>query len=537
MRKNTVVIGLAGPVLDARGARDRWQKWRPTVSIGQHQDLLVDRLELLVQDKYRALGDELAADFRQVSPETTVRLHQTVFAKPWDFESIYEELLDFARHYPFDTEKEDYLVHITTGTHVMQICLFLLVESRIIPAKILQTGLRNKTDTVGSYSIIDLDLSRYDRLAERFSAVRREGLHFLKSGIETRSADYNRTIEQIARVCERSDDPILLTGPSGVGKTRLARLIYDWKKQNRRISGAFVELNCATLRGTAAMSALFGHRKGAYTGATDSRRGLMAAADGGLLFLDEVGELGADEQAMLLRAVEEKRFYPLGADTECRSDFQLICGTNRDLAAMVREGRFRGDLFARINLWTFRLSGLRERPEDIEPNLDYELERSSEKLGRLVRMNREAKRAYLRAAASPDALWSGNFRDLAASAVRMSVLSESGRITESDVAEELVRLRKGWEAEAPASGKCPEENDEAVVRSVLGEGFDALDLFDVPQLAGVIRVCRRSKTASEAGRTLFAESMKRRKSTNDADRLRKYLAGFGLDWKRVTAER
>lgn len=104
------------------------------------------------------------------------------------------------------------------------------------------------------------------------------------------------------------------------------------------MSGAFVELNCATLRGDAAMSALFGHKKGAYTGASENRAGLLAAADGGLLFLDEVGELGADEQAMLLRAIEEKRFYPMGSDTESTSDFQLICGTNRDLKKMNPRG-------------------------------------------------------------------------------------------------------------------------------------------------------------------------------------------------------
>ena len=140
------------------------------------------------------------------------------------------------------------------------------------------------------------------------------------------------------------------------------------------MEGPFVEVNCATLRGDAAMSALFGHVKGAFTGAIRDRPGLLRAADGGLLFLDEVGELGPDEQAMLLRALEEKRFLPVGADKEVKSDFQLIAGTNRDLSDAVRQGRFREDLLARINLWTFQLPALRERREDIEPNLDYELE-------------------------------------------------------------------------------------------------------------------------------------------------------------------
>src|SRR6185436_12447123 len=113
---------------------------------------------------------------------------------------------------------------------------------------------------------------------------------------------------------------------------------------------------------------LFGHVKGSFTGAAQDRKGLLVAADGGLLFLDEIGELGLDEQAMLLRAVEEKRFLPVGSDTEVESDFQLIAGTNRGLAEEVRSGRFRADLLARIDLWTFRLPGLAERREDVEPN-------------------------------------------------------------------------------------------------------------------------------------------------------------------------
>src|SRR4030095_7720389 len=130
-------------------------------------------------------------------------------------------------------------------------------------------------------------------------------------------------------------------------KSQLARRIYELKKARHQVTGAFVEVNCATLRGDAAMSALFGHVKGAFTGALKDRAGLLRAADGGVLFLDEIGELGRDEQAMLVRALEEKRFSPFGSDVEVSSDFQLIAGTNRELLPAVREGRFREDLLAR----------------------------------------------------------------------------------------------------------------------------------------------------------------------------------------------
>ena len=331
----------------------------------------------------------------------------------WDFEQVYGALHDFATGYPFVPDQEDYLVHVTTGTHVVQICLFLLAESRHIPARLIQASPppQRRPGAPGRFAIIDLDLSKYDRLASRFMREQREGLSFLKSGIDTRSLKFNRLIERIEQVALASRAPLLLMGPTGAGKSRLARRIFELKKARRQVSGDFVELNCATLRGDAAMSALFGHRKGAFTGAVQDRPGLLRAADRGVLFLDEIGELGADEQAMLLRALEHKTFLPLGADREVRSEFQLLAGTNRDLPAATRQGRFREDLLARINLWTFELPGLADRPEDIAPNLDYELAEYARTEGSQVTFNREARDRFLDFAASAGARWTGNFRD------------------------------------------------------------------------------------------------------------------------------
>jgi transcriptional regulatory protein RtcR len=140
--------------------------------------------------------------------------------------------------------------------------------------------------------VIDLDLSKYDRLASRFGQEQREGTSFLKAGIETRSRRFNALIDEIERVAIHSQAPLLLTGPTGAGKSKLARRIFELKKARRQVSGALVEINCATLRGENAMSALFGHVKGAFTGATNDRPGLLRTANGGLLFLDEIGELG-----------------------------------------------------------------------------------------------------------------------------------------------------------------------------------------------------------------------------------------------------
>ena len=528
-----VCLGMLGPSLDHGLDAERWSHWRPTVSMFQHPDLLIDRMELLYQQRYDRLAQLVKADIERVSPETQVCLHLVDLEDPWDFERVYAQLYAFARAYPFDVEQHEYLVHITTGTHVWQICSFLLTETRQLPARLIQTSPpdRAHAQSPGTYAIIDLDLSKYDQLQARFQEERRQGVSALKDGIETRNAAFNLLMDHIERVAIASRDPILLMGPTGAGKTHLASRIDQLKRDRRQVEGRFVEVNCATLRGDAAMSALFGHLKGAFTGALKDRPGLLRAAHRGVLFLDEIGELGLDEQAMLLRAIESRRFTPMGADEEVSSDFQLLAGTNRDLRQDVAQGKFREDLLARINLWTFELPGLRDRLEDLEPNLDYELERFSARTGQRVTMNREARQEYLRFGTSPGALWSGNFRDLNASVTRMATLAQGGRITRDAVEHECARLRADWRGQTTQAWP-----GQTRLLQLLGpEGVEALDRFDRVQLADVVEVCQRSRSLSDAGRALFAASRARKKSSNDADRLRKYLARFGLEFEQIVA--
>jgi len=523
--KRTVAFGFAGTVLDYFKGPARWDKWRPTIGLCQQSELPIDRLELLHDERSQNLFDRLQADIAKVSPSTEVVSVLVNLHDPWDFEEMYGALHDYASGYKFDTEQEDYLIHITTGTHVAQICWFLLAEARYFPARLVQTSppvKRLGQGVEGRSTVIDLDLSRYDRIASRFARERDASLSLLKSGIATLNPAFNKMIEQIERVAIRSTAPILLSGPTGAGKSFLARRVYELKKARHQIKGRFVEVNCATLRGDGAMSALFGHAKGAFTGAQNERAGLLRSADGGLLFLDEIGELGPDEQAMLLKAIEEKHFYPLGSDREVDSDFQLIAGTVRDLRMMVAEGSFREDLFARINLWSYVLPGLNKRREDLAPNIDYELERYASENGQLIRFSKEARNRYLAFATSPEAIWQGNFRELGASVTRMGTLSDGGRIGISDVDEEIARLQATWQIDS-ANG----------LYGILGDAADDLDLFDRLQLERVIDVCRESDSVSDAGRKLFDKSRLGKSSSNDADRLRKYLARFGLTWNNL----
>src|ERR1700722_16534734 len=399
--KPHVAVGLLGTTLDAGRSQDRWSSWRPTVAICLQPDFVFKRLELLHGLRDKTLANRPANDISAVSPETTVTLHEIEFGDPWDFERVYETLFKFARAYPFDTDNEEYLIHITTGTHVAQICLFLLTEARYLPGRLLQSSPERDRTAPGNVKIIDLDLSQYDRIASRFRQETRDAVSYLKGGIDTKNAAFNQLIDRIEQVAIATRDPLLLMGPTGAGKSRLARRIYELKKMRHTITGEFIDVNCATLRGDGAMSTLFGHVKGAFTGALRDRPGVLRAADKGMLFLDEIGELGTDEQAMLLRALEEKTFLPLGSDREAHSDFQLIVGTNRNLLSAVHEGRFREDLLARINLWTFTLPGLRSRSENIEPNLQFELEQFAQTTGHRVTISKEAREAFLHAAHAP----------------------------------------------------------------------------------------------------------------------------------------
>ena len=523
--KRHILISHVGANLDSGSKPERWNRWRPTVALHQHDDLLIEKTVLLHSPRYRSLVDQIANDIRLISPETEIECVPFDVRNPWDFQEVYEQLLDFALAREFDPTADDILLNLTTGTHVFQICAFLIAEARYIPAKLIQSSPGPKRDpVVGTYQIVDLDLSRYDRLVQRFEEERTNAVSHLRGGVETRNAAYGEMIDRMEKVAVRSDAPVLLLGPTGAGKSRLARRLYELKKSRHRVEGAFIDLNCATIRGEHALPMLFGQKRG-WNGSTTERKGLLRAAHKGVLFLDEIEALGLDDQAMLLEAVESGRFYPLGADRVTESQFQLIAGTSTDLSKLAADGQFRADLFARLNLWTFRLPSLSERREDIEANFNFELARAMDREGEQLSFAADAKRLYLDFAKDPSSVWRGNFRDLTASATRLVTLSERNRITKSIVEDEIRTLKSQWQGSS-------RDADEYLVSQFI-EDATSIDRFDLVQLAEVIRTCQSSSSMSEAGRKLFSASRVQKKSSNDADRIKKYLDRFGLRFKEL----
>jgi two-component system response regulator HydG len=225
------------------------------------------------------------------------------------------------------------------------------------------------------------------------------------------------------------ETPLLLVGESGTGKELLARAVH---KKSPRASGPFLAVNCSAIPETLLESELFGHRRGAFTDARDDQRGLFQSAQGGTIFLDEIGDMAPALQGKLLRVLQEKEVHPLGAPAPVPTDVRIVTATHRDLTALVAEGRFREDLVYRINVIEVRVPPLRERPDDLRPLVQHLLDKHSAKIGRRGCSVSEDVMAVLRR--HP---WPGNVRELENVIERALVLGAGPRITLDDLPDNL----------------------------------------------------------------------------------------------------
>ena len=261
-------------------------------------------------------------------------------------------------------------------------------------------------------------------------------------GIVGQSPALNEVLQRVRRVAP-TDMPVLITGETGTGKELLARAIH---RRSRRASRHFVAVNLAAVPDTLAAAELFGYERGAFTGADRLRVGRFEAADHGTLFLDEIGELRADQQVMLLRVLQDGQVERLGGRALRHVDVRLVVATNRDLTADVRDGRFREDLFYRLNVFPVRLPSLRERPDDIPALTDYFLQRVASRLGHRFSGVEQASMQRLQ-----QYRWPGNIRQLQNVIEQSAVLSDGGELE--------VPTRVLDESGIGAAGG-PEENDD-----------------------------------------------------------------------------
>src|SRR5262245_17304991 len=285
----------------------------------------------------------------------------------------------------------------------------------------LNRGLESKVAerTAELRSALD-EVQRLKNRLQAENAYLKEELREQHQDIVGGSSRLRETLARLAMVAP-TDATVLIAGETGTGKELMARAVHE---SSRRRDRPMVKLNCAAISAGLVESELFGHVKGAFTGATDKRTGRFELADGGTLFLDEVSELPNDTQVKLLRVLQEQEFEPVGSSKTVRVDVRVIAATNRDLPAEVAAGRFRADLYYRLNVFPLELPALRERREDIAELAKAFLARAERRLGKHFR------------GIAPDALdrlvrhdWPGNVRDLQNTIERAAIMSQGDHLT------------------------------------------------------------------------------------------------------------
>ncbi len=275
------------------------------------------------------------------------------------------------------------------------------------------------------------------------NALLRDRIEDIDTGIIGGSAGTRKLLQMVARVAPR-DTSVLVLGESGTGKELVARALHRWSP---RAAKPFIAINCAALSESLLESELFGHEKGAFTGALALKKGKLEMAEGGTVFLDEIGELAVSLQAKLLRVLQQREFERVGGTRTLKLDVRVVAATNRDLASEARRGAFREDLYHRLNVVALRVPPLRERMEDVLPLARYFLERAGTRCGRIVSgISAEAERRLMAYG------WPGNVRELENAVERAVVLGQSDELLAEDLPEAIVEPAATAAASASASG-------------------------------------------------------------------------------------
>lgn len=531
--------------------------WRPSTSLAlsliKDNDIAIDEYHLLYQPnlpKHEKLQRDGAGYIKRAiermmrkeledrtSPPVSVVLDPIDIGSGHEFQAVYCSLYDYFEAYfknlknePSQANKVRYLVHVTAGSQAARMCLFLLAQARWVPAECVQISKSRpsfhdeaapREPNVGYCFVTNPIVSseEYKEIRRHREKVVEDNKSILKQNIKTEDKNYNRIIAQIERVVTKTtDDPILLLGDTGVGKSHIAKAIHQIRQNSTKDEVPFIRFNCSGFQGSLVESILFGHAAGAFTDAKTPEEGLVERANGGILFLDEIGTLPWETQGKLLTLLDDHKFYRLGEyKTERKSNFQLICATNEDLPQLVENGKlkFRRDLLERIRMWTFTIPSLGERRADILPNIEKELENFSETYEHKVRLEGLPRNKFMTYINSIPL--KGNFRELKRMVWRMATLAENGNIDMDLVEEEIKRHREETKQSAENDHPHPEKsapsNDptdssngllDRLLSELLGANYKSkIDPIDLCQLRYVIDVCSKESSEAAASRELF----------------------------------
>jgi DNA-binding NtrC family response regulator len=391
-----------------------------------------------------------------------------------------EAALKFARDRRFDLALTDLKMTGMDGIELLQ--HLLAYDSSIIVILLTAHGSIESAKEALRRGAFDYLEKPYDKAALLETITRAlDRLEAIDSEIISSSPKMDTVKKMVLKVA-RSNSTVLVRGESGTGKELIARAVHN---QSPRATEMFQAVNCAAINENLLESELFGHEKGSFTGAHAEKKGLFEVADRGTLFLDEIGELDVGIQAKLLRALQERKIRRVGGTHEITVDVRVIAATNRDLRAMVTDGRFRDDLYYRINVLSIDVPPLRERREDIPVLIDYFLKKHTKNTSRLVTgLTPETKKLM------NDYSWPGNVRQLESAIERAILLSEGDLITPEDLPTE-VRQEVGPASEG--AFKLPAEgiNFEDVERNLITQAMEQTD-YNITKAAKLLGLTFRT---------------------------------------------
>lgn len=428
-------------------------------------------------------------------------------SSPTNYAEIYEQVSRELKALRLPNDAIELTFHLSPGTPAMTAIWIILAKTRF-PAKLIQTSKENGLESVDF--IFDLANEYLPEFLQRSS----ERIERLSSAIPT-APEFSKLIHrssvmreqiQLAQKIAAHEVPVLILGETGTGKELFAEAIHA---ASTRTGKPFVAVNCGAMPKDLANSELFGHKKGAFTGADSARPGHFREAEGGTLFLDEIGDLPLDSQVRLLRAVQQREITPLGESKPVKVNVRLIAATHRDLAKDVAEGRFREDLFHRLAVGILNLPPLRERDGDLDLLIDHLLDQ----INRDAAEKPEAQHKEISQLARSLLLahgWPGNIRELYHTLLRAAIWSSSATIEEVDIQRSLLDIRK---------------NDKGLLDRSLGKGFDLQGLLDEISRHYIERALQNSGNKKKRAAELLGFSNYQTLS-NWAGRL-----GVGLDEK------
>jgi DNA-binding NtrC family response regulator len=382
--------------------------------------LLVDDEEKILKALGRALREAGHDVVETTSPKRAQRLLSERTFDLLVVDNVMPELggLDLIREYVTSTPDQE-------RSQILMMTAHATVESAIEAMKLGALDYLQKPFEIDELLVVVRRALEHQRLRTEHHYLRTErDEQFDHYGIVGKSRAMEEVIQR-AELVAKTKSTVLITGETGTGKELVARAIHDRSAQREM---PLIKVNCAAIPETLLESELFGHVRGAFTGATTTKKGKFALANGGSIFLDEIGTMSTALQPKLLRVLQEREFEPLGAERVERSDVRIIAATNRDLRQMVADGRFQEDLFYRLNVIPIAIPPLRERREDIPALVAYFVTKHAQRIGRQIERLGEGVLTGLQ-----QYDWPGNVRELENTVERAVVLSQGPVIPASAV--------------------------------------------------------------------------------------------------------